>query len=141
MLKMAEILDKLDSTISNLYQRRSGIPAASWKESMGEELWLSAAEAQRLGLVDRILPATSASSSGQQSHARSPAASGIINNLLSKARPVRPAARPSVEAELLSYANRVRQLEAEEVQEYRIANRARIAQRPEAGAAKFIKWS
>jgi enoyl-CoA hydratase/carnithine racemase len=108
---------------------------------MAGELWLDGAAAKKLGLVDTIIPATKVAAHDRRTEARSPANNRIVNQLLAAARPQRATVQQAVAYQLASYAARLREIEADQVQEYRLANRARIAQRPEAGVRKFIKWS
>ena len=51
---MADIMDKLQSSISNIYQKRTGIDAATIADMMAVETWLTADEAQALGFADQV---------------------------------------------------------------------------------------
>lgn len=52
--KTADLLDRKTADIAGIYAERSGKPADYWLAKMGEETWLSAAEAVAEGLADRI---------------------------------------------------------------------------------------
>ncbi len=55
MREMAEVLDALALTICEVYEAKSGTPAAEWLDMMaGVDVWISAEHAVELGLADRV---------------------------------------------------------------------------------------
>jgi len=54
MRKMAETLDKLSSTISGVYEARTGRDPAEIIAAMAEETWYTAVEAKAFGFADEI---------------------------------------------------------------------------------------
>lgn len=54
MLSMADVLEKIDSTISQTYAAKSGKDAAHYKELMAAETWFTPEEAKAEGLADEI---------------------------------------------------------------------------------------
>lgn len=52
--KMADVLDKITSTISSAYQKKTGKTEEEVKAAMDEETWFTAQEAKDWGLVDEI---------------------------------------------------------------------------------------
>lgn len=55
MREVADLLDMLSNTIADIYARKTGKPAADWREIMedGDE-WYTAKDGKAAGLVDRI---------------------------------------------------------------------------------------
>jgi ATP-dependent protease ClpP protease subunit len=54
----ANMLEKVDQQMADIYAKKSGTPAADWQTRMDGEVdgsWLTAAEAKELGLVDEII--------------------------------------------------------------------------------------
>jgi ATP-dependent Clp protease protease subunit len=51
----ASLLDKIDGSIAASYAARGEGDAAFWLEKMAAETWLTGAEAQALGLVDKVI--------------------------------------------------------------------------------------
>lgn len=56
MLKTAEILQKLDGTIADIYARRTNRKSETWARMMAEESWFNAEEAVKHRLADSIVP-------------------------------------------------------------------------------------
>jgi ATP-dependent protease ClpP protease subunit len=54
MRQMAELLDKIDSTIAAMYTRRTKQPANTIKDWMAAETWFKAEEAVKYGFADQI---------------------------------------------------------------------------------------
>lgn len=54
MVKTAELLEKLQSTMAGIYAKRSGKTADEAQEWMNEETWFTAADAQAAGLIDAV---------------------------------------------------------------------------------------
>ncbi len=54
MMKTAEVLEKLQSTMAAIYAKRSGKTAAEAQKWMDEETWFTAAEAQTANLIDAV---------------------------------------------------------------------------------------
>lgn len=50
-----DTLEKIDAIIANIYAQRSGGRAEDFAATMREELWLTAAQAKEMGLVDEII--------------------------------------------------------------------------------------
>lgn len=50
-----DTLEKIDAIIANIYAQRSGGRADDFAATMKEELWLTAAKAKEMGLVDEII--------------------------------------------------------------------------------------
>lgn len=50
-----DTLEKIDAIIANIYAQRSGGRADDFADTMKEELWLTAAKAKEMGLVDEII--------------------------------------------------------------------------------------
>lgn len=55
-IKVAAILDKLDSQLAQTYAKKSGKKAATFRTMMDDETWLTPPEALALKLADRIDP-------------------------------------------------------------------------------------
>lgn len=53
MAKMAEDLDRISDNIASVYARKAGGSADSWRATMREDTWYSAADAVAAGLADR----------------------------------------------------------------------------------------
>lgn len=53
--KSRDMLEKIDAIIANIYAQRSGGRADDFAATMQEELWLTAAKAKEMGLVDEII--------------------------------------------------------------------------------------
>lgn len=70
--KSKDTLEKLDGIIANIYAQRSGGRAKpeDFASTMGEELWLTAAQAREMGLVDDIIEEGEAPSGQALSRAR-----------------------------------------------------------------------
>jgi ATP-dependent protease ClpP protease subunit len=60
MRQMADLLDKIDSTIAAMYTRRTKQPDAKIKDWMAAETWFNAEEAVKYGFADAIMPAVNA---------------------------------------------------------------------------------
>lgn len=55
MREVADLLDMLSNTIADIYARKTGKPAAEWREVMEDgDTWYTAQAAKDAGLVDRI---------------------------------------------------------------------------------------
>lgn len=54
LLKEAELLEKIDGTLVDTYQARTGLEAEELKNMMSAETWLEAEEAVAKGFADRI---------------------------------------------------------------------------------------
>lgn len=55
MREVADLLDMLSNTIAGIYARKTGRPAAEWREIMEDgDTWYTAQAAKDAGLVDRI---------------------------------------------------------------------------------------
>lgn len=54
MLKNAEILEKLQGTMADIYSKRAGKSPAEAQEWMTAETWFTAAEAKEAGLIDAV---------------------------------------------------------------------------------------
>lgn len=54
MRKMADVLDKIRSTMSGVYSGKSGKPEDEINTMLDEETWMTAAEAKEAGFVDEI---------------------------------------------------------------------------------------
>lgn len=54
MRKMADTLDKIDSTLVKTYTDRTGQTQRNVRQMMGEETWLGADEAVALGFADKV---------------------------------------------------------------------------------------
>lgn len=55
MREVADLLDMLSNTIAGIYARKTGKPAAEWREVMEDgDTWYTAADGKAAGLVDRI---------------------------------------------------------------------------------------
>jgi ATP-dependent Clp protease protease subunit len=52
---MADIMDRLQNSIVNIYQQRTGLDPAEIADMMSAETWMSAKEAQKLGFVDHVI--------------------------------------------------------------------------------------
>lgn len=52
MRKTAKVLEGIDSSITEIYQAKAG--ANDWPTLLSDETWLTAAEAQSMGLADRV---------------------------------------------------------------------------------------
>jgi len=50
----ADLLDKIDQTQQNTYQRKSGQALSAIQDAMAEETWFTASEAVEFGLADRV---------------------------------------------------------------------------------------
>lgn len=57
LLKVAEMLEKVDDSLADQYENRSSVDETDWMALMTAETWLSADEALALGLVDRLVGA------------------------------------------------------------------------------------
>ena len=55
MLKVAEVLEKMEGEIVNVYARRSGKPVETVKEWVQNETWFTGAEAVAAGLADKVV--------------------------------------------------------------------------------------
>lgn len=55
MLKVAEVLEKMEGEIVNVYARRSGKPVETVKEWVQNETWFTGAEAVAAGLADKAV--------------------------------------------------------------------------------------
>ena len=53
--KSRDMLEKIDAIIANIYATRSGGRAEDFAATMQEEIWLTAAKAKEMGLVDEII--------------------------------------------------------------------------------------
>ncbi len=53
--KSRDMLEKIDSIIANIYAQRSGGRVEDFAATMQEEIWLTAAKAKEMGLVDEII--------------------------------------------------------------------------------------
>lgn len=53
--KSRDMLEKIDAIIANIYATRSGGRAEDFAAIMQEEIWLTAAKAKEMGLVDEII--------------------------------------------------------------------------------------
>jgi ATP-dependent Clp protease protease subunit len=51
---MADIMDKLQNSAVNVYQKRSGLDAEKIAGMMAAETWMNAAEARKLGFIDHV---------------------------------------------------------------------------------------
>lgn len=54
MREMAEVLDKMAASLTNVYVARSGQPVEKVKELLDAETWLTADEAKELGFCDEV---------------------------------------------------------------------------------------
>lgn len=54
MLKTAELLEKLQGTMADIYAKRAGKSPAEAQEWMTAETWFTAAEAKEAGLIDAV---------------------------------------------------------------------------------------
>lgn len=53
--EVADLLDMLSNTIAGIYAKKTGTPAADWRETMRDgDTWYTAAAALEAGLVDRV---------------------------------------------------------------------------------------
>jgi ATP-dependent protease ClpP protease subunit len=52
MRQLADLLEKLDGTIADIYAQRAGGSVEGWREAMAAETWYTAAEAVAAGLAD-----------------------------------------------------------------------------------------
>lgn len=55
LLEFADMLDKVDTSVAELYARRSGMPVADVLTLMEEETWMTAAEAVKNGFADSTI--------------------------------------------------------------------------------------
>lgn len=55
--EMADIIDQLQNTILNIYEKRSGHDRESLAEMMHAETWLTASQAMEIGFVDTVTDA------------------------------------------------------------------------------------
>ena len=60
MRQMADMLDKVKSTVAQIYADRSGKPAADWASAMSDETWYIGQEAVDAGLADALSDADAA---------------------------------------------------------------------------------
>lgn len=51
---MADLLDKLQVQIANIYQKRTGLAVQEILDMMAAETWMNAAEAHKLGFADQV---------------------------------------------------------------------------------------
>ncbi len=58
-LKESEILEKLDSSMANIYAKRSGRKVDTFRKMMDDETWFNADEALSNKLIDTIIPTKS----------------------------------------------------------------------------------
>lgn len=75
MLEMAALLDKASANIANIYARRSGGDAETWRNRMRAETWYLDQEAVDAGLADGILgeaPDTEECPPGEDGHPMEP---------------------------------------------------------------------
>lgn len=56
MRDMADVLDKMAASLTNVYVARSGQPVEKVKELLDAETWLTAADAKELGFCDVVTP-------------------------------------------------------------------------------------
>lgn len=54
MLDFAAVLDKVDGQLADTYSQKSGRDAAEFRDLMDKETWLTASEAEELGLADSV---------------------------------------------------------------------------------------
>lgn len=54
---MADIMDKLQASAVNIYQKRSGLEPENIAQMMAAETWMTAAEAGKLGFIDHVTDA------------------------------------------------------------------------------------
>lgn len=54
MRQMADVLDKVKTTIVDIYQTKTGLPTEALSAAMNDETWYTADEAMRNGFVDEI---------------------------------------------------------------------------------------
>lgn len=54
MLKMAQLLEKTNSQMAEIYVDKAGGTPEKWREAMNEETWYTDAEAVEAGLADRV---------------------------------------------------------------------------------------
>lgn len=52
--EMADIMDKMQASIANIYSKRTGIGAFDIVKMLNAETWLNANEAQKLGFADHV---------------------------------------------------------------------------------------
>lgn len=55
LAKTAELLERMSAQISDIYARRTGAPAKTWRDAMLAETWYSGEEAVSAGLVDALV--------------------------------------------------------------------------------------
>lgn len=54
---MADLMEKIQGQIANIYQKRTGLDMDEIKSMMASETWMSAVEAQELGFADTVIGA------------------------------------------------------------------------------------
>lgn len=54
MRQTADVLNRVSGQMADIYARRTGLPAAAWREAMQAETWFTTAEATAARLVDRV---------------------------------------------------------------------------------------
>jgi ATP-dependent Clp endopeptidase proteolytic subunit ClpP len=55
MQEMRDLLDMASDNIADIYEQKTGTPAAEWRETMREDKWYSAEDAVAAGLADVVL--------------------------------------------------------------------------------------
>lgn len=53
--EMADIMDKMQSSIANIYAKRTGLDSAEIIDMLNAETWMSAADAQQKGFADHVI--------------------------------------------------------------------------------------
>jgi ATP-dependent Clp endopeptidase proteolytic subunit ClpP len=69
--EVADVLDRIDGQIADVYAAQSGTPAKAWREIMDQDSYLTAQEAKDKGLVDTVIIAGEDKRKSQNSPRRS----------------------------------------------------------------------
>jgi ATP-dependent Clp protease, protease subunit len=105
MLKLAELLEKVDGTIAETYAAKSGKDAATFAAPMAAETWYTAQEAVDIGLADEIA-ANGGSTQASKAWDLSAYARGPLP--VSDELPAAPSPEPSAEDRARRLAARLR---------------------------------